>query len=95
MWVFICAALFYLLLLIPSYFLNVAIDNGRTISYTEFFVARLFVFLRYPFWLIRNENLSVPTFLFAAAINTFCYALVIERLIYFLFGKGKPKLNKS
>jgi hypothetical protein len=88
-WVFNCSALVYLIVLIYSYFLNLALDNGRIISQTEFFFARLFVILRYPSWIIWNHDLSGVIVFLAGAVNTCCYALAIERIIFLLFYRGK------
>jgi hypothetical protein len=94
-WVFLGSALLYLILLIESYRLNLAIDNGRTLSQAEFFAARLFMVLRYPAWLIWNHDLPAGIVFLAVAINTCCYALAIERIIFLLFYRSKVKLNEG
>jgi len=88
-WLFLSAVLFYLILIIKPYFLNLALDNGRDISQTGHVIAGFFIVLRYPF-LFRGE-LSLPIVLLALVMNCFCYGFVIERIMFLLFYRLKMK----
>ena len=47
-WVFYGAALLYFLLIMESWSINFAIDDGRTVSQTAFFMSDCFLFLGIP-----------------------------------------------
>lgn len=94
-WVFGASAVVYLGLIIGSFLINFAIDDGRTVSHAELFVARLFTVLQYPIWLISNQDTSETIALFALAINTCCYAFVIERIIFVIFFRRQLKVKEG
>lgn len=83
-WIFFFAALLYLIIIIKSYLLNLAVDNGRTLSQSQTYLADLFLVLRYPVWLILGREVPTAFMFLALAINTCFYAFVIERIFFLL-----------
>jgi len=80
-WVFAASFIFYIGLTIISFAFAMSMDDGRGLSATGQFIARLFFILRYPGFLIWHQDLSIATSLLALGMNGLLYALVTERII--------------
>ena len=90
--IFTVTAILVGLLMIPSFWSAVAMDEGRTLHGIQLFVAKLFSILRFPtfpllifiFSVNPLSSLNILLLLLGLLINCMFYGLVVER-IYFLF----------
>ena len=84
-WLFAISIVCYFLLTNLSYDYALTMDDGRSIPLIEQGIAYCFLVLQFPILMLLNNRMPSDAMInFAMALNGIFYALIVERIYFFL-----------